>query len=807
MKSKRLRKVNLMKTQFTLQKDETYGFALNTGVKFDKIQIYVQINGETVNPLEKATSKPLETKQTEFGEAVCLCCERNYRGVRLVTEFQTYTDKLFVSLEIENQTQEKVVLGKCSLLDGYNQGVIELGEINDLRVLCRDGWGYKNAVVDLSKDTPFPPTQWGEENPNAPKRHRTVVTGDIYNLKTEICLNTSFLSFDRANAVVYYSAEGGKLQMEAVCDFAGFSLLPGNMQKSEILRIASATSYNTCMQSWCDDVVKYYKPIFKERAGLGVLGETWCSGLTSDYAYQEMVLRNAKAVFERLKGFGVKYFWVSISNLKDRVPGNWLNCEYKQIPGGVEGLAKDLRYFDMTLGLWIAPFWIPDKFNNQAEEQKGQFLKKADKPIVDWVYWCRGISGKQPFENRLNFYCRDGSSKAAEEYVRKVFTAYKEVGVGYYMIDFMHCSSGSLYGPFAYDEYEDKSKIAGPETYRNLLKIIRETAGEDTYIVSSTAPTFINVGYVDGSRTGPDIGEGRAALPVYSNYPATFNLHNTEMLKTSCMNFAAVYHLNGKLYHCDSFNVVTVDKPIPVSEAQITVSLAALFESPMMIGDPVFSLSEERLKLLKKALPQNKVSETAIPLDLFETKLGDCPNMYFLPIERRWGKYGVLGLLNITNKTKEYAIDLQKLGFDEETVMYDFWNERFLGVEKGAQTFEVAPYSIRVIRLTPFENRPQLIGTDMHVLQGAVEVVHTDFEEDTLTVACQRPIGESGVITILAPSNYLPQKYEGFHVAKVVGTELCVISKEIKFDIPTVSVVIPFKNTAEKGSDGKNDII
>jgi hypothetical protein len=273
------------------------------------------------------------------------------------------------------------------------------------------------------------------------------------------------------------------------------------------------------------------------------------------------------------------------------------------------------------------------------------------------------------------------------------------------------------------------------------------------------------------------------------------------------MNFASVYHTNGKFYHCDSFNVVTVDKPIPVSEAQITVSLAALFESPMMIGDPIFSLSEDRLKLLKKALPQNKVSETAIPLDLFETKKGYCPNIYYLPIERRWGKYGILGLLNIDGKTKEYSVDLEKLGLGSECVLFDFWNERFLGVEKGECSFEVPPYSIRIIRITPYENRPQLIGTDMHILQGAVEVIHTDFEEDTLTVACKRPIGESGVITILAPDNYIPKKYEGLHTSKVVNTNLCVISKEIKFDIPTVSAVIPFKKARSQAGDGENDII
>ena len=796
--------MKLDKIIFNKNSDSTYNLSLNPQTAIENAEVYIEVNDEKVNPLENAYEECQENIKSEFGVYTSKTYIKELKGLELVTEFQIYNDKIFISLQIANNSEETVFLGKCGLLNTYSSGNVDMGKIDDIRILCRDGWGVRSEVLNLT-DSPFFPRQWKGNAQIKPTRHRTVITGDIYNLKNKICLSTSFLTFDRANSVIYYSNENNSLQFEALCDFANFELFPAHTQKSEILRLAADTSYDACMKYWADDVVKQYKPSFNPKAALGVLGESWCSGLTGDYSYQEMVLRNAKAVSERLGGFNVEYFWVSISNLKDRVPGNWLSCEYKQIHNDTEGLAEDLKHFDMKLGLWFAPFWIPDKFSNQAESQKNQLLKTDGVPTKDNTKWLRGISGKYPENERLSFYCRDGSSKEAEEYIREVLTKYREAGVKYYMIDFLWAGAGDLYGPFGYNEYEDKSKIAGTEVYRNLLKVIRETTGDDTYIVSSTGPTFVNTGLVDGSRTGPDIGEGRAALPDYSNYPGTFVLNNKDNLVRSCINMSSVYHLNGKFYHCDSFNVVTIDKPIPLSEAQITVSLAAMFESPMMIGDPVFSLSEDRLKLLKKALPQNKVEETAIPLDLFETEYGDCPKMYHLPIERRWGKYSILGLLNTENETKTFSVNLADLGYDKDCVLYDFWDERFLGIKNGKCSFEVAPNSIRVIRITPYENRPQLIGTDMHVLQGAVEILHTDFEEDVLTIGCKRPIGESGTVTILAPDNYIPLKYEGFHISKIAGTNLCLITKEINFDIPTVSVVLPFKKSDQKGGDGSND--
>lgn len=790
-----------MESVLTFSFDATYSVAFNCGIRICDAVLTIELDNKIVNCLTNAERTDGTAIQGEFGIYTPITFKKETEsGIVLTTRFEDYETKVFVSLQIENKSESTVILGKCSLMNTYAGGHLDVGGVQDVRINCRDGWQYHSETRMLISDPSDP--IYDVSAPNADghslrdiTRHRTNIMGDLFSPDRKACLDTSFLTFDRANSVIYYSVVDGKAQAEALCDFSGYELQPGMFQTSEVFRVAANSSFDTCMKAYADDVVKQYNPRFIDNAGLGGLGWTWDSGRTEDYCSQDLILRNAKAIFEKLGGFGFSYYWVSICNLKNKIPGHWLDCDYKQIPSGYEGLAKQLESYGLKLGFWIAPYWIPDKFSDQPEAMKNQLLRQDGNPVKDYVYWLRGISGKYPPEQRLNFLMRDGSSKEAQDYIRDIFKKYREMGVRYYMIDFMRGAAGGLYGPFEYNEYEDKTKIAGPEVYRELLKVIREAAGEDTYIVSSTGPSFINIGCVDGSRTGPDIGEGRAAIPGYSSYPGTYHINNTPILRSGVRNFASVYHINGKLFHADSFNVVSIDKPIPLSEAQTTITMSAMFASPMMLGDLIYEISPDRLELLKKALPQNKVSETAIPVDLFDCLAPDCPHIYHLPIERRWGRYGVLALLNIDDVNRTYEVDLNELGYDGDCALYDFWDERYLGIKNGKLSFEVAAHSTRVIRITPYLGVPQLIGTDMHILQGAVEIVSTDYDENTLTVCCKRPVGERGAIKILAPIDFIPQVYNGFHISRVENSSWLLISKEINFETPTVTVVLPFKKS------------
>jgi len=765
----------------------SYSLTTNTRMKICESKIILHVDNNEISCLENA-----EKKSSELSYEAIL-----YNGrLKVKTEFQT-ANKLLVTLKIENLSDEPITINKCYIM----KSEIDTGcDIENVNILCHHGF-YENNIRPITADTD--PKKYGIAftgkfaTPYEPGKHRCVIYSVIYNKIDKNFLNISFLTFDRIDSIINYYVEDNKPFVECYCDFQDYVLSPKQSICSETLRIAASDDFDECMRGWADDVAAHYKPRFMPKPALGALGTgSWTNGVTHGVMYEELVRKNIKAISERLKGFGVEYYWVSIANLKDNLPGNWLENNDKQIPGGLKALSETLNKYGMKLGLWMAPFWIPDRNSNQAELQENQILRLDGEKCKERKSWNHGMD-VLPAEKRADFYCRDGSNPEAQAYIRQVFEAYHEIGVRYYMLDFLWAGAGGLYGPFKYNEYHDKTKVAGPEVYRELMKTIRETTGEDTYLLVSTGPTLINIGLVDAVRTGPDIGEGRSAKKGHDFYPATYAIANWEMFMKACNNYAHAYHYHGKIFHADSFNVITVDKPIPLSEAQITVSMSALASSAMMLGDHIAFISEDRLKLIKKALPQN-VGEAAVPMDLFECEYPEIPGIYHLKVNRKWGCYSVVGLLNLSDDDRCFKLDLKKLGFDKECVIYDFWDEKFMGVYSCDTSINqrVLPHSIKLLRIAEYEDRPQLLSTDMHVLQGAVEILNVFWRNDELIISCKRPIGERGTVSILAPKRFIPNSYEGIHTAMIAGTDYYIISKELDFDVETKVFRIGF--TEEK---------
>ena len=751
-----------------------FSLTTNTKIKIYDSQIILWVNGHEISCLENA-----ENDSNDFSYKANV-----YEGrLNVYTEFQL-NDKLLITVKIENLSKEPIKINKCYLL----KSKLDMGcPIDKINIMCRNDF-YCNSIRPLvcepnpQKDGYVYDSKYC--TPYEPGKHRSVIFGIIYNKKDKEYLNTSFLTFDRIDSIIYYYIENGCPQVECYCDFQDYALQPGCSISSETLRIAACLDSDECMKGWAIDVSEHYKPRFISKPALGALGEgAWTNGVTHGVMYEELVRKNIKAISERLKGFGVEYYWISIANLKDNLPGNWLENNDKQIPGGLKALSDAMNRAGMKLGLWIAPFWIPDRNSDLAEKQANQILKYNGESCKERKSWNHGMD-VLPVEKRADFYCRDGSNPDAQAYIREIFGAYREIGVRYYMVDFLWAGAGGLYGPFKYNEYYDKTKVAGPQVYRELMKVVREAAGEDTYLLVSTAPILINVGLADAVRTGPDIGEGRPAKKGHDFYPATFALGNWEMFRKACNNYAHAYHIHGRLFHADSFNVVTVDKPIPVNEAQISVSMAALASSPIMLGDRIFELSDDRLRLLKKALPQN-TGEAAIPMDLFECEYPEIPGVYHLKVNRKWGTYSIIGLLNLNDDDRCFQLDLKKLGYTKDCIIYDFWDEKFLGVFKNDVCIRqsIQTHSIKVMRICEYENRPQLLSTDMHVLQGAVEVLNVFWHNEELVIACKRPIGEKGTVFILSPKKFVPADYEGIHTALIKGTDYYIISKELCFDV------------------------
>ncbi len=213
-----------------------------------------------------------------------------------------------------------------------------------------------------------------------------------------------------------------------------------------------------------------------------------------------MALANARAIRERLRGFAVRYIWTSQSNLKDYLPGNWLRNNDEQIPSGLPAFCAELLRLDFLPGLWVAPYWFYSEAEGMLEENRENLLRDAEGQPITY----EGAFGWQYDDDlpcyHLHQYFLDGTHPKTLEFLRKVFGYYRDIGVRYYMLDFLGIVENSrLYDPAR------TPLQAGCD----MLRVIRETAGPDTHIQTASSSTPGYVGLIDAARVGRDFGEGR----------------------------------------------------------------------------------------------------------------------------------------------------------------------------------------------------------------------------------------------------------------------------------------------------------
>lgn len=687
---------------------------------------------------------------------------------------------------ITNRSESEVRLGKCCLLSvNASQGTVELGEEKgDTVYLDCKASVHDTRVKQCSEDD---------------GRHMVKTICHVFNRTSRQAMNLSFVTFDRVNTEHRFAYEKGRgiFELESYCDFDGFRLEPGASVESEVLTVELCSDPYRSLEAWADRVREHYQPEIWPGTPAGWVGWSWVDPFNVE-RYEDVVLRNARAIRERLDGFGLEFIWVSIGNLKDGMPGNWLEVDDGNFPSGVADVVDELRNCGIKLGFWMAPFWICSYVKDKVSELEECRLRdeKGDL-LVTRPEWQYGAAGQLAKEQRPCCYALDGSHPKTLEFLRNVFETYYEWGIRYYMVDFLHAGSGSTPGDHVYGDYHDESLIRGPEVYRNAMKVVREAAGPDTYLLSSTGATFQNIGCVNAVRTGNDYGEGRALNPESYFFPATFVINSpsfwTSHLRAAA-NLGSSYYTHRKLYLNDSGNVMTVDKPIPVCEAQITATIFGINGGPMMIGDDLDRICDERLALIKKCLP--RTPEIAFPVDLFDSVFPDHPKVFHLNVRREWGEWDLVAVLNLGDETLVQTIGFKRIGLDTSTdyVLWEFWNEQYLGTVTGSFEAVVPPRSARLYRLSVRQPHPWLLSTDMHTRQGQVEIVECqwDSEAGTLTVKAIRPKGERGSIFLLAPKGLCVSDPRELWIAKDGHDESLIVRKPVTFDGKAIEVSVQF---------------
>src|SRR5439155_20327485 len=120
----------------------------------------------------------------------------------------------------------------------------------------------------------------------------------------------------------------------------------------------------------------------------------------------------------------------------------------------------------------------------------------------------------------------------------------------------------------------------------------------------------------------------------------------------------------------------------------------------------------------------------------------------------------------------------------------------FLGVQRKQFAMTLAPHTSRILSIRKLTGVPQVIGSDMHLLQGYHELTKLKWDEasGTLCGQCRRAAGLSGQLIMYVPTPYEPKfdfplRDESAHLTHLSGA---VWAREISFDRDVVDWSVPF---------------
>ena len=93
---------------------------------------------------------------------------------------------------------------------------------------------------------------------------------------------------------------------------------------------------------------------------------------------------------------------------------------------------------------------------------------------------------------------------------------------------------------------------------------------------------------------------------------------------------------------------------------------------------------------------------------------------------------------------------------DGQYAIYDYWNQKFLGVFEKSVTIHLAPCDSAVLRISPVKNDvPTLVSSSRHITQGGYELVEysPDAKKKQLRGKVKCVGGEPEKLTFLLPED------------------------------------------------------
>jgi hypothetical protein len=442
----------------------------------------------------------------------------------------------------------------------------------------------------------------------------------------------------------------------------------------------------------------------------------WCSWFyTHTQATEDEQLQNAAFIARHLKPYGME--WVQIDDGYQQTFGDWEGNHL--YPHGMRWLAAEIRKLGLKPGIWIAPYAVSEPASLVQQHP-------------EWLAHDAAGALQETASTRAK-YILDITHPGAQRWLQHWFETIAQVwGYDFIKIDFVEWTI------LAIARYYDPH-LSRAQAYRLGFDIMRTALGPHRHLLDC-GPGPATVGLLDSMRIEQDLPRN-----TWEQYTKHSSSTGPAMAKR--------YYFHRRTWINDADHIGLGLLTIP--QAQAVASLIALSGGMMISGDCLYTLDTARLDILKKVLPT--YGEAARPLDLFDKGF---PEIFALRLIKDFGQWWLVGYFNWDEEAEAHrAFDLARLGLDTQKpyLVYTFWEQRLLADSSDKVPLCLAPSSVHLLAIHEKRGVPQLLSTDRHYTQGALELADVcwDAAQQTLSGTALGAPGLGWTLTIYVPEGFV----------------------------------------------------
>ena len=547
-------------------------------------------------------------------------------------------------------------------------------------------------------------------------------------------LVAGFLTFEKADGILFTSVENHQLTFAAQNDYGRFLLPVGKPVRSETLAVGFFADARFGLEEWASATAKANHIALKPRMN-GYC--TWYSQPYGGASDEKHIVELTEFASKELQPYGFNY--VQIDDMwQDGARRHGPAKVFTRVnpkgpyPSGMKGPADAIRAKGMVAGLWYMPF-SGDQDDPWFQDKKDWFAKKPDGSVyfTDW-----GGGAFDLTNPKVRDYVKDLARLTTQDWGYR-FLKLDGLWTGLANAQ-LYVANGYKPDDLGLAAVHDPS-LTPFQAYHMAFRGLRQGAGPDTYILGCCASQNMRslgaaIGMVDAMRIGPDNGPDWGSL---QRGP----WHGTNR-----------YFFNNRIWHNDP-DPVYVRASVPLAHARAICSWVALSGALHASSEWLAGLPAERLDLLRRCLPAHNFP--ARPVDLFER---DLARVWRVADPARPERL-VVGLFNWdSNKSERFSIPVDRLDLPagQTWVGYEYWSNTLVAPFTGQLETTLPAASCQVIALVPVSAHPQVLATSRHITQGLLDLGDEKWnDQGTLGAACAVVANDPCEVRILGAGRWV----------------------------------------------------